>query len=295
MVVSVRPYWPRILRQIYRPLSFDIVFASVVAVLHGRGALRFLEWPPLPVSLLGAALGIVLGFRTNSAYDRWWEARILWGALVNWSRTFARQVLSFSADRRFAEEMVRCQIAYVHSLRCHLRGQDPWADLERYVPPAVLTGLKGQQNIPAALMHHMGQRIAAHAREGSLGEHRLHRLDQTLSELINVQGGCERINSTPLPRQYDYFPELFIYMYCLLFPLSVVQDLGPVTPVLSAIITFVFLILNRIGKNLEDPFATPVYGPPLLAISRMIEINLLQQLGEADVPEPIRPSDGVLF
>ena len=110
-----------------------------------------------------------------------------------------------------------------------------------------------------------------------------------------MQGGCERINSTPLPRQYDYFPELFIYMYCLLFPLSVVQDLGPMTPVLSAIITFVFLILNRIGKNLEDPFATPVYGPPLLAISRMIEINHLQQLGEADVPEPIRPSDGVLF
>jgi putative membrane protein len=111
-----------------------------------------------------------------------------------------------------------------------------------------------------------------------------------------VQGGCERINNTPLPRQYDYdyFPELFIYIYCLLFPLSVVQDLGAFTPVLSSIITFVFLILNRIGKNLEDPFATRIYGTPLLAISRTIEINLLQQLGETDLPEPVQPSNGVL-
>jgi putative membrane protein len=294
MLISIRPYWPRILRQIQRPLAFDIAFASIVTLAHQDGAFRFLEWPALPVSLLGAALGIVLGFRTNSAYDRWWEARILWGALVNWSRTFARQMLSFTSDRQFADKMVRCQIAYVHALRCHLRREDPWEDLARYLSPSLVATLRREQNVPAALLHHMGLQIGAHAQDGRLGEHRLHRLDQTLSELINVQGGCERINNTPLPRQYDYFPELFIYIYCLLFPLSVVQDLRAFTPLLSSIITFVFLILNRIGKNLEEPFASRVYGTPLLAISRTIEINLLQQLGETDLPEPIQPSKGVL-
>src|SRR4051812_26258701 len=102
MLVSTRPHWPRILRQIGAPLSFDLAFALAVSIADRGGALSSIELPGIPVSLLGAALGIILGFRTNSAYNRWWEARILWGGLVNSSRSLARQILSFTSDREFA-------------------------------------------------------------------------------------------------------------------------------------------------------------------------------------------------
>lgn len=294
MVVAVRPYWPRVLRQIRTPLLIDIAFALAVSIGYKYNLVQYFLVPALPVSLVGAALGIILGFRTNSAYDRWWEARTLWGALVNNSRSLARQVLAFAPDTEFARQIVRMQIAYVHALRCHLRSESPWPELEGRLPSDLIEQLRSEQNVPAALLHIMGQIIASRADKGALSELRLHRLDQTLSEITNVQGGCERIKNTPLPRQYDYFPELFIYLYLLMFPLSVVAEMELLTPLFSGVITFVFLVLNRIGKNLEDPFDNIVYGTPLSALSRTIEINLLQQLGSKELPPPVAPERGVL-
>jgi putative membrane protein len=115
--------------------------------------------PGLPVSLIGAALGIILGFRTNSAYDRWWEARILWGALVNSSRTLARQIIAFTQDTQFARQIVLSQIVFVHVLRRHLREEDLWPELERRLPAELVAKLKAEQNVPAALLHIMGQSI----------------------------------------------------------------------------------------------------------------------------------------
>jgi putative membrane protein len=141
----------------------------------------------------------------------------------------------------------------------------------------------------------MGPSITAHANEGNVPELRLQLLDRTLTDLTNIQGGCERIKNTPLPRQYDYFPELFIYLYLLIFPLIVVREVGLLTPLFSGVITFICLVLNRIGKNLEDPFDSLTYGTPLLALSRTIEINLLQQLGSTELPPRVTPERGVLI
>lgn len=294
MLLTTKPYWPRTLRQIRGPLLLDIAFALAVSIANKYQLLTPVVVPGLPVSLVGAALGIILGFRTNSAYDRWWEARILWGALVNSSRTLARQILAFTPDAEFARRIVLTQIAYVHALRCHLRGEPPWPELESRMPAELVVRLRAEKNVPAALLHSMGQTITAHADQGKISEFRLQRLDQTLTDLTNVQGGCERIRNTPLPRQYDYFPELFIYLYLLIFPLSVVREVGLLTPLFSGIITFIFLVLNRIGKNLEDPFDNITYGTPILSISRTIEINLLQQLGSTELPSPVPAVRGVL-
>jgi putative membrane protein len=281
--------------QIRVPLLLDVAFAVTVSGMYAVHLVEYDIVPALPVSLVGAALGIVLGFRTNSAYQRWWEARTLWGGLVNSSRTLARQILAFSPNPEFGREIVFAQIAYVHALRCHLRSEAPWPELERRLPAAVVKGLRPERNVPAALLHLMGQRITSHADDGGIAELRLQRLDQTLTDLTNIQGGCERIKNTPLPRQYDYFPEIFIYVYLLMFPLSVVREVGLLTPLFSGVITFIFLVLNRIGKNLEDPFDNVIYGTPLLSLSRTIEANLLQQLGSEDLPEPVHAKLGILL
>jgi ion channel-forming bestrophin family protein len=295
MVVSSQPHWPRVVGQIGKPLVLIVVFAFGISLFHRLDpAFRFIALPALPISLFGGAVGIFLGFRTNSAYGRWWEARTLWGALINQSRSWARQITAFVSDTDERRELIYLQIGYVHALRCHLRLQAPWNEISKFLPHGMEAELRKQKNVPAAILHSMGNRVTALSDIGQLSELRLQRLDITLSELTNVQGGCERIKNTPLPRQYDYYPELFIYLYCVILPLGIVQDLSFMTPAITALSATVFLILNRIGKNLEDPFEDTVYAIPLLAMSRTVETNLRQTLDEEDLPAPVPVIKGVL-
>jgi putative membrane protein len=180
-------------------------------------------------------------------------------------------------------------------LRCALRNQQPWDDIKEFLESGLIFGLREQQNVAAALLQQMSLCVTEAARAGFITEWRLQRMDATLSELTDVQGGCERIKNTPMPRQYDYYPELFVKAYCLLMPAVLVQEIGWLTPIVTVLVSFVLLVLNRIGKNLEDPFENSVYGMPMTALSRTIEINLLQALNEKQLPPPEQPVKGVLW
>lgn len=302
MVVVTKPNWIRILKQVGRPLITFTVLSMVTTTLNYIDhPFRPLAVPDVTLSLLGAAIGILLGFRTNSAYDRWWEARKLWGSLVNSSRSLARQAVSFTRSssqpgaKDLGKRLIYLQIAFVHSLRRHLRKQEPWDDIAPFLDGALLANLRGEKNVPAAILQHMGVITAEAADAGIFNEWRLRSFDSTYTDLANVQGACERIKNTPLPRQYDFYPELFVKAYCLLLPFVLVDELKLWTPVATAVISFAFLVLNRIGKNLEDPFENKVYDTPMTALSRTIEINLRQTLGEAQLPPALEPVDGVLF
>lgn len=305
MVVATLPNGRRILAQIGRPLLLFFVVAVCSSLLNRMDhPFRAIAIPDMTFSVLGAALGILLGFRTNSAYARWWEARTLWGALVNSSRTLARQAVSFPAlglgrkqeeAREFAYQLIHLQIAFVHALRCALRRQPPWEDLSRLLDENTVTYLQTQGNVPAALLVLMGDQLAAAASAEVVNEWRMQRIDSTLTDLSNIMGGCERIKNTPLPRQYDFYPELFVWVYCLLLPFVLVEELKLFTPVVTVMMSFVFLVLNRIGKNLEDPFENTVYDVPLTALSTTIESNLRQVLGDKALPQPVVPVDGIVW
>ena len=305
MVVQYKTNWSRILRQVGRFLLLLFFLSLVVTALeYIDHPFTRIAIPDLVISVLGAALGILLGFRTNSAYARWWEARQLWGALVNSSRSLARQAVAFTRDLggeqqaagdRFAHELVYAQMAFIHALRCALRKQSPWEDIGPFLSADFIAKLQGEQNVPAAILQHMGEHAANGAHDGLITEWRLTRLDSTFTDLANAQGACERIKNTPLPRQYDHYPELFVQAYCVLLPFVLVEELKLFTPFVTLAVGFVFLILNRIGKNLEDPFENTVYDTPMTAISRTIEINLRQTLGETQLPPPIQPEKGVLW
>ena len=311
MVVQDYPYWPRILRQIWRTLLTVFVVSLVVVFLdrHHQALLKQISVPDMTVTVLGAALSILLVFRTNSAYARWWEARTLWGALVNSSRSLARQAVSFpeqSADgpsatsgttsgQTFARTLVYRQIAFAHAMRCALRRQNVLAEIQPFLDQPTISVLEKQVNIPAALLQMMGDEVAAAANTGMLTDLRFQRIDSTLTDLTNILGGCERIKNTPLPRQYDFYPELFIKFYCIVLPIIIVDDVKLFTPVVTLLVSFVFLVLNRIGKNLEDPFENRPYDVQLTALSRTIEINLRQALGETELPPAVQPVHGVLW
>jgi ion channel-forming bestrophin family protein len=120
-------------------------------------------------------------------------------------------------------------------------------------------------------------------------------MDESLNDLIDAQGGSEKIKNTPMPRQYDYLPQIFVHMYCILLPLALVSSLGWLTPLGSTLVGFIFLALDKSGRDVEDPFDNRVHDIPLTAMCRTIEINLRQILGETEIPPDAKPVDGVLW
>jgi putative membrane protein len=290
---------------IARPFVTLLALDVAVAVAYVFGGWTWLAVPGVPLSVFGTVIGVITGFRNASAYSRWWEARIIWGALVNNSRSLAREVLTMIATQRpdLAPErdldetkrrLVLLQIAYVHALRNHLRRTPVWPDLTGLIPEQDIDYLKCQDNIPLAIQQMQAEIISQCKQLGWIDEIRWATLDRTLSSLMDCQGASERIKNTPMPRIYDYFIRLFITTYCILLPVGMVASLGLWTPIGSALVGFMFLSLDRIGRDLETSFENLPQDVPLSAISRTVEINLKQMIGENSIPEPLVAVDGVL-
>jgi putative membrane protein len=295
------------LRTVWRPLSLLFAFDMVVAVAYVYGGQAWLSMPHVPLSIFGGAIGVILGFRNNSSYQRWWEGRILWGSIVNYSRTFARQALSMivvspeaaESERErvsaIQERLVLLQVAYVHSLRCHLRGQPAWQELGPFYSESQIEFFRSQRNVPLCIQQEMSELLSECHQRGWLDNMRWTAMDQSLAALMNAQGGAERIKNTPMPRQYDYFPQLFVKLYCLLLPLGMVANLELLTPIGSTLVGLIFMVLDAMGRDLENPFENSEHDVPLTSISRTIEINLKQLLGDANPPPPEKPINGILW
>jgi putative membrane protein len=260
----------------------------------------------VPLASFATVLGIIVGFRNSSAYARWWEARTLWGAIVNRSRTFARQVLTTMAPQpgvaaeqvaiaAIQRNLVLYQVAYVHALRQQLRGLDPVTTVAHLLSNEDAAELAHQKNVALSLQSRMSAMLVASRRRGWLDEWQWQAIDQSLSSLMDAQGGAERIKNTPMPKQFDFFPRLFVQIYCLLLPVGMVETLGWYTPLGSTLVGFMFLALEKIGRHLEDPFENRIHDVPMTSIATNIEINLRQLLGESELPPPEVPINGILW
>lgn len=253
---------------------------------------------PLPVTLLGAGLAIFLGFRNNSAYDRWWEARKIWGGVVNTSRTFGRQVTTLislqhtkglKSDNdlnQLKKELVYRHIGWVNALRIQLRQQDDkWGDVAQFLDKKEFDQLMKKRNKATQLIQKQGERITDAMLDGLTEDFRHIQFDNTLTELYNLQGQAERIKNTVFPYYYSYFTGMFLWLFLILLPFSLVGKLGWATIPLSTAVSFVFSILHKSGGNTEDPFEGRAIDTPLTTICNTIEIDLKEQLGESDIPE----------
>ena len=296
MVIGEKLPWGFILR-LHAPW-----LALMALVTAGAWAARELlgvrlHFTPAPFQIAGVALAIFLGFRNNSSYDRWWEGRKLWGGIVNQSRSLGRQVMTLlHATGLEAPEMAALRrevlyrhIAWLYALKQQLRGQDPLAELAPLLSAQELESLGKQKNIAAWLLHRNGHALAEAARRSWLSDNRLEMLDRTLSELISLQGGCERIKSTPIPTAYRVFTHLFTRVYIAALPLGLMEtvEFAPLLVLLG--LGLAFLVLETLGRLLEDPFTLGPNALALGAICRTIEINLRQQLEETELPPAATP------
>ncbi len=295
MIVGRRWGLPEIMHYVGLPLLALFAWDVLIALLYVELGQRWVAVNDLPMSLIGSALALLLTLRNNNALLRWSEGRQLWGSVVNGSRTLARQVRLYLSGHAAGSALVGLQVAYAHALRCHLRRQDPWAEIAGLIGPELRARLQGSSNVPDALLAEIADRLAVLRREGALDSIQLTAFDATLAALCAAQGGAERIKNTPLPRQYSAFPRAFVQVFCILLPLAMVTDLGLATPLGSTLLGFIFLALDQVGADLENPFENLAYDVPLTSITRTIEINLRQGLGQADLPAPLQPKDGVLW
>lgn len=302
MLVDNRGSVVRLLLWQWRNVLIFIISGTVVATMRIVLEWEWLQLPIVPMSIVGAALGIFVSFRTNSAYDRWWEGRKLWGRMINTSRHFATEVLTLIPSEggevsEVQRTLVMRHVAYVHALRVLLRLQDPNkdADLQRTLRDDE-KAWTAQSNLTHALLHEQQRTLAALADKGTIGEMRLHSMDLSIAKLLDIQGGCERIKKTPLPRGYGFIAERLILAFGILFPITLAHQLGWVVIPVNVLVCLSFALISEAGRVLEDPFNMFWNGLPLTQISRMIEVNVRERMGDTDlVPIPKPDENGILM
>lgn len=290
MIITAAPSFKQIIREVWKPLALLFVWDVFVTVTYF--VLPFTA-PSLPLTLFGSALVLFLGFRSNSAYQRWWEARGLWGLMINASRSLARQARNFLPDE--ADELKRTivlrQIAYVNALRCQLRRQRPDDEVHRFLTKGEADFALARTNVANGIVDGTGRRINIAREKGWIDTIQQTSMESVLVDIANAQGGMERLKNTPLPSHYRFFPTLFTHVLCILLPIGLVETLGFATPLGSTMAGLMFLAVLAIGDDLVDPFANTPHDVPLSAMCRTIEIDLLQAIGET-APEPLKPDAG---
>ncbi len=265
---------------------------------------EFFSTPSL--TIYGTVLAILIGFRINEAYNRYWEARILWGQLVNQSRNFARMVLSLinntiltqdmaKAEKQIQRELIYRQLAYNSALRLHLRRQEKWEELKPFLEENEWKGYLVMANKPTQILKEQSQRLQSILNQEPGKDFRQICFEETLNEFYNIQGGCERIKNTPFPRIYSRMTKGFTWIFATLLIISLYDEFDWQLLVIRGMVGYVYITLDKIQALLKNPFDNTIADTPMTALCRTIEIDLRQMLGEKDIPRPIEPVEGILY
>ena len=289
-----------IMPRISKVLLFNILLATLVTVTHGDLFHTKITLTAIPFSLIGLPLAIFLGFRNTAAYDRYWEARKLWGELVLRSRNLARQCLTLIDDPAPGAEdlrprMIRRAGAFCHALRLQLRAAGDVRDIQALLPEGEWAQVADSSNRPNAIMMKLGADLGACRRAGLANPNSVVEIDATLSAMTSAAACCERISNTPVPFSYTLLLHRTAYLYCFLLPFGLVDTLGFMTPVVVAIVAYTFFGLDALGDEIEEPFGLLPNDLALDAMCRSIEISLREALGEADLPPPLEAVDYCLM
>ncbi|MEL6389832.1 MAG: bestrophin family ion channel [Bacteroidota bacterium] len=317
---------------------FTLYGTAVVALYHWadhQGINASIPFQPL--SVIGIAVAFYLGFKNSQSYDRFWEARKIWGGIVNYSRTWGNQVLSFLSTEledcitdqetlvAIQKRLIYRHIAWLYALTHRLRrpssfsldykggagryhaGRPNLEEWDRDVKPMLSDDeykyLCTIVNGPTQLIRLQGEDLQHSIEKLKLTNNFRHmELMRSLEEFYNLQGKCERIKNTPFPRQYAFFSKVFVWIFILLLPFGLVSEFARIghmniflTVPFFVVIAWIFSTMEIVGDNSEDPFENFINDVPMLALSRTIEIDLRDMLGEKDLPEPVKAVEGVLM
>jgi putative membrane protein len=325
--------WHIILLYAWKNLIFFILYAGIIFYLYHALGWTHIDIPFQPLSVIGIAVAFYIGFKNSQSYDRFWEGRKIWGGIVNYSRTWANNVLNLvENDRKAQVTLIYRHIAWINALRIQLRQpnsfslrenrvlerifdrhgeRNPACDAaEQFLSIEELTDLESRKNVATHLIKNQGKQLKQLLKEGKITEFDKQIFHHDLEEMYNLQGMCERIKNTPFPRQYAYFSTVFTWIFILLLPFGLLNvfetQLLSVDAALnwwylglmvffSVLISWMFTTMEKVGSNSEDPFEGRINDVPMTALCRTIEIDLKDMLDEQDLPGKVEPQQNILY
>ncbi|KVD05433.1 bestrophin family protein [Burkholderia ubonensis] len=301
MIVRPRQNWLQmlfvwngsVLQSIIPQLVFMAIVSTLAVFTNGR---IFGEKIPLntaPFTLFGLALAIFLAFRNNASFERFKEARHLWGDVLIASRTLTSQMRRYLPDHvddALRNQTIDLLIAFVYALKHQLRHTDPADDLTRVLGRARTDALSGKVYKPVALLDEIRGNLARMlARAPDAGTTRW-MVDEQINRLGNAVGGCERIASTPIPFAYSVLLHRTVYAYCVLLPFGLVDSTEFFTPLICVFISYTLIALEAIANEVAEPFSTAPNALALDAMARTIERSVLELCG-AELPKEVASTD----
>ena len=314
----------------WKYVVFFFLYSLAIYVMYHRLGWKFISIPFLPVGTIGTAVAFYVGFKNNASYERLWEARKIWGSIANLSRAMGMMVCSMPDSARDLKEiLINRQIAWCKLLSFQLRERGAARNSNK-VPAEVALVKKvygdsyekgSVQDFLQSGVTEADRSVAHNALNPALRLLELQvkdtikfsllepeppqmvpeRLLEVLVECVKEQGAAERLKNFPFPRQYAYFSGVFIWIFLLLLPFGLLDELTKVTRLdwlivpFSTLISWMFITMEQVGDSSEDPFEMGINDIPMSAICRNIEIELLSMTGKSDLPKPLLPIGDILL
>lgn len=315
-------YWSR--RDFYLLVLIGLVPTALFALLDWH----WLAVPWLPVTLIGTAAAFLVGFRNTQTYNRLWEARQIWGAIVNTSRSWGMLVKDCVRDNPGAQqELLYRHFAWLTALRHQLRESRPWENMERprnrefrkafvvpehqstlaedlksYLSPEECGYILSKKNRATQLVARQSDQLRRLKQAGQLDALDFVEMERLLIDLYEQQGKCERIKNFPYPRQFASVNLYFVWLLALLLPFGMLNEFSKLgehmvwlTVPFSVIVGWVFTMLESIGVATENPFEGSPNDVPISALSRTIEIDLRDMMDEQELPSPLVSVNKILM
>jgi len=270
------------------------IYVSAIYVVYHFLGFAAIDIKMSIATVLGFSVSLLLGFRTVASYDRWWEARKVWGGIVNDSRTIIRQAIGFTGNGETLTEIKKLahyMIAWCYVLRNSLREQDPLQETDSYLTAEENASLSALSNKHNGVLSYMELEIAKMRESNNIDGFQQVAMDNTLKDLCDHMGKCERIKNTVFPEHYLAYTHWGIWIFLIMLPYGMLYSTGPFVIVICMIVNYFFLLLESIAFALQNPFNNEDSDTPMSALSRTIEINLLEMIEEEHDLQPLLPDE----
>ncbi|MDR3613552.1 MAG: bestrophin family ion channel [Candidatus Obscuribacterales bacterium] len=314
----------------WKHVVFFLLYSLAVYSSYHKLGWKFISIPFLPVGTIGTAVAFYVGFKNNASYERLWEARKIWGSIANFSRALGIMANSIpDSARGLKETLINRQIAWCKLFSLQLRERGALRNSHK-IPPevALVKKVYGENYDRASVRSFVDSEVTEADRSiilsaqnpslrllelqvkdamllSSLDLERakvlLEQILEILVECVKEQGSAERLKDFPFPRQYAYFSGVFVWIFLLLLPFGLLDELTKVTGLdwlivpFSTLISWMFITMEQVGDSSEDPFEMGLNDVPMSAICRNIEIELLSMIDAAQLPEPLLPIGDILL
>lgn len=311
-----------------------VLISTIPVLLYYFLEIKWIAIPWVPVALIGTAAAFVAGFRNTQTYNRLWEARQIWGGIVNTSRTWGMFVKHFVRDTNEAhqkelhQQLVYRHVAWLTALRFQLRDPKSWEnvktksynreylkhysvpewegdlgeELKKFLSEEERLYILSKKNRAAQLISLQSTQLKTLHQHGNISDLNYVEIENVLKDLYDQQGKSERIKNFPYPRQFASVNFYFAYILTLLLPLGFINEFSKLgehfiwlTVPFSVLVGWIFLVLDQVGESTENPFEGGANDIPITSMSRAIEIDLRDMLDEKELPPPITPVNNILL